>query len=99
RLKHQLPDPPKFNDTQLYYDTWLAQLQLVLSVDDEAIDDSQAQFAFMYLRLDSKPAALYLKLLKHANLTNTYNYHLILDQLDKHNKVENKIQRAKAKLH
>ena len=99
RPKRQLPDPPKFDGTQLRYDTWLAQLQLVLGVDGEAIGDAQAQFAYVYLRLDSGPAALCLELLKHATLTNTYDYHLILDQLDRHNGVENKVQRAKAKLH
>jgi hypothetical protein len=99
RPKRQLPDPPKFDGTQLHYDTWLAQLQLVLSVDSEAIGNAQAQFAFVYLRLESGPAALCLELLKHANLTNTYDYQLILDQLDRHNGVENKVQRAKTKLH
>ncbi|KAH6711708.1 hypothetical protein BKA61DRAFT_487204, partial [Leptodontidium sp. MPI-SDFR-AT-0119] len=63
----------------LHYNTWLAQLQLVLGVNSEAISDSQAQFAFVYLRLDSGLAALCLELLKHANFTNTYNYYLILD--------------------
>jgi hypothetical protein len=99
RPKRQLPDPPKFDGTQLHYDTWLAQLQLVLSVDGNAIGDAQAQFAFVYLRLESSPAALCLELLKHANLTKKFDYHLILDQLDRHNGVENKVQRAKNKLH
>jgi hypothetical protein len=71
----------------------------VLGVDSEAIGDSQAQFAYVYLRLDSGPAALCLELLKHANLTSMYDYHAILDQLDRHNGVENKVQRAKTKLH
>ncbi|KAH9205301.1 hypothetical protein DL95DRAFT_317852, partial [Leptodontidium sp. 2 PMI_412] len=70
-----------------------------LGVDGEVISDSQAQFAFMYLRLDSGLAALYLELLKHANLTNIYNYYMILDQLNRHNRVKNKVQRAKAKLY
>lgn len=99
RPKRQLPDPPKFDGTQLHYDTWLAQLQLVLSVDGDAIGDAQAQFAFVYLRLESSPAALCLELLKHANLTKTYKHQLIIDQLDRHNGVENKVQRAKTKLH
>ena len=99
RPKRQLPDPPKFDGTQLHYDTWLAQLQLVLSVDSDAIGDAQAQFAFVYLRLESSPAALCLELLKHANLTNKYDYRRIIDQLDRHNGVENKVQRAKTKLH
>jgi hypothetical protein len=97
--KRKLPDPPKFDGTQLHYDTWLAQLQLVLSVDSDAIGDTQAQFAYVYLRLESSPAALCLELLKHATLTNTYDYQLILDQLDRHNGIENKVQRAKNKLH
>jgi hypothetical protein len=42
RPKRQLPDPPKFDGTQLHYNTWLAQLQLVLSVDGDAIRDAQA---------------------------------------------------------
>ena len=71
----------------------------MLSVDGEAIGDTQARFVYVYLRLDLGPAALCLELLKHATLTNTYDYHLILDQLDRHNGVENKVQRAKAKLH
>ena len=71
----------------------------MLSVNGDVIGDSQAQFAFVYLRLDSGPAALCLELLKHANLTKTYDYQSILDQLDRHNGVENKVQRAKAKLH
>ncbi|KAH9204187.1 hypothetical protein DL95DRAFT_319918, partial [Leptodontidium sp. 2 PMI_412] len=50
-----------------------------LGVDSEVIGDSQAQFAYVYLRLDFGLAALCLELLKHANLTNTYDYHLILD--------------------
>ena len=99
RLKRQLPDPPKFDGTQLHYDTWLAQLQLVLSVDGDAIGDAQAQFAFVYLRLESSPAALCLELLKHVNLTNTYDYRSIIDQLDRHNSIENKVQRAKTKLY
>lgn len=99
RPKRQLPDPPKFDGTQLRYDTWLAQLQLVLSVDGDAIGNAQAQFAFVYLRLESSPAALCLELLKHANLTGKFDYQLIIDQLDRHNGVENKVQRAKAKLH
>ena len=99
RPKRQLPDPPKFDGTQLHYDTWLAQLQLVLSVDGDAIGDTQAQFAFVYLRLESSPAALCLELLKHANLTKKFDYREIIDQLDRHNGVENKVQRAKAKLH
>ena len=49
RPKRQLPDPPKFDGTQLHYDTWLAQLLLVLSVDSDAISNTQAQFAFVYL--------------------------------------------------
>lgn len=99
RPKRQLPDPPKFDGTQLHYDTWLAQLQLVLSVDGDAIGDTQAQFAFVYLRLESSPAALCLELLKHANLTKKFDYRQIIDQLDRHNGVENKVQRAKTKLH
>ena len=99
RPKRQLPDPPKFDGTQLHYDTWLAQLQLVLSVDGDAIGDAQAQFAFVYLRLESSPAALCLELLKHANLTKKFDYRQIIDQLDRHNGVENKVQRAKTKLH
>ena len=91
RPKRQLPDPPKFDGSQLHYDTWLAQLQLVLSVDGEAIGNAQAQFAFVYLRLESSPAALCLELLKHANLTSKFDYQLILDQLDRHNGVENKV--------
>ena len=63
----------------------------MLSVDGEAIRDAQAQFAYVYLRLDLGPAALCLELLKHATLTNTYDYYLILDQLDRHNRVENKV--------
>jgi hypothetical protein len=99
RPKRQLSDPPKFDGTQLHYDTWLAQLQLVLSVDGDAIGDAQAQFAFVYLRLESSPAALCLELLKHANLTSKFDYRLIIDQLDRHNGVENKVQRAKTKLY
>jgi hypothetical protein len=72
---------------------------LVLSVDGKAIGDAQAQFAYVYLRLESSPAALCLELLKHANFTQTYDHQLILDQLDRHNSVENKVPRAKNKLH
>jgi hypothetical protein len=79
RPKRQLPDPPKFDGTQLHYDTWLAQLQLVLSVDGDAIGDAQAQFAFVYLRLESSPAALCLELLKYANLTKKFDYKQIID--------------------
>jgi len=99
RPKRQLPDPPKFDGTQSRYDTWLAQIELVIGVDGDAIGDAQAQFAFVYLRLESSPAALCLETLKHANLTKEFDYRRILDQLDRHNGVENKVQRAKAKLH
>ena len=99
RPKRQLPDPAKFDGTQSRYDTWLAQMELLMEVDGDAIGNAQAQFAYVYLRLESSPAALCLELLKHANLTKEFDYRRILDQLDRHNGVENKVQRAKAKLH
>ena len=74
-------------------------MELVIEVDGDAIGDAQAQFAFVYLRLESSPAALCLEILKHANLTKEYDYRRILDQLDRHNRVENKVQKAKARLH
>ena len=42
RPKRQLPDPPKFNGTQLRYDTWLAQIELVMRVDGDAIRNAEA---------------------------------------------------------
>ena len=99
RPKRQLPDPPKFDGTQSRYDTWLAQMELVMRVDGEAIGNAEAQFAYVYLRLDSSPAALCLEMLKHANLTQDYDYRLLLDQLNRHNGVENKVQRARTKLY
>ena len=74
-------------------------MELLMEVDGDAIGNAQAQFAYVYLRLESSPAALCLELLKHANLTKEFDYRRILDQLDRHNRVENKVQRAKAKLH
>ena len=74
-------------------------MELLMEVDGDAIRNAQAQFAFVYLRLESSPAALCLELLKHANLTKEFDYRRILNQLDRHNGVENKVQRAKAKLH
>lgn len=61
----------------------------------------KAQFAFVNLRLESSPADLRLELLKHANLTGTFDYQLILDQLERHNGIADtdKVQRAKTKLH
>ena len=69
-----------------------------MEVDGDAIGNAQAQFAYVYLRLESSPAALCLELLKHANLTKVFDYQRILEQLDRHNGVENKVQRAKEKL-
>ena len=70
-----------------------------MRVDGEAIGNVEAQFAYVYLRLDSSPAALCLEMLKHANLTQDYDYRLLLDQLNRHNGVENKVQRARTKLY
>ena len=74
-------------------------MELVIRVDNDAIGNAEAQFAYVYLRLESSPAALCLEILKHANLTKVFDYQRILEQLDRHNRVENKVQRAKTKLH
>ena len=73
-------------------------MELVMRVDGDAIGNAEAQFAYVYLRLESSPAALCLEMLKHANLTKVFDYQRILEQLDRHNGVENKVQRAKEKL-
>ena len=69
-----------------------------MRVDGDAIGNAEAQFAYVYLRLESGPAALCLEVLKHANLTKEFDHQRIIDQLDRHNGVENKVQRAKEKL-
>ena len=74
-------------------------MELVMRVDGDAIGNEEAQFAYVYLRLESSLAALCLEILKHANLTKEFDYRRILDQLDRHNGVENKVQRAKTKLY
>ena len=73
-------------------------MELVMRVDGDAIRSAEAQFAYVYLRLESGPAALCLEVLKHANLTKEFDHQRIIDQLDRHNGVENKVQRAKEKL-
>ena len=40
RPKRQLPDPPKFDGTQSRYDTWLAQMELLMEVDSDAIGNA-----------------------------------------------------------
>ena len=70
-----------------------------MRVDGEAIGNAEAQFAYVYLWLESSPAALCLEMLKYVNLTQDYDYRCLLDQLNRHNGVENKVQRAKTKLY
>ena len=62
-----------------------------MRVDSDAIRNAEAQFVYVYLRLKSSPAALCLKMLKHANLTKEFDYQRLFDQLNRHNKVENKV--------
>ena len=73
-------------------------MELVMRVDGDVIGNAEAQFAYVYLRLESGPTALCLEVLKHVNLTKEFDYQRIIDQLDRHNRVENKVQKAKEKL-
>jgi hypothetical protein len=94
RPKPSLPDPDKFNSTVQRFDTWLPSIRAKLQVDSPAIDNSIAQFYYIFLNLESSVQAQILPQLNTA----TYDYNTILDQLSCVYNNPNKIQEAEDRL-
>ena len=63
RLRPTLPDPPCFDGKRSNFPTWLLEIGNKLDTDGAAIGTHEAQFAYVYARLDStlqKMAAAYV---------------------------------------
>src|SRR5215471_854278 len=61
-----LSDPEKFTSTVYKFNTWLPSIKSKLRVDQAALEDSIAQFYYVYLNLDSKVQAMILPQLSQA---------------------------------
>ena len=64
RLRPTLPDPPCFDGKRSNFPTWLLEIGNKLDTDGAAIGTHEAQFAYVYARLDSTPqkmAAAYVR--------------------------------------
>ena len=98
RLKPSLPNPEKFNGQSYKFDTWLPSIKAKLRVDNAAIRDLVAQFYYVFLNLESHVQAMVLSQLGQAELSNTWDYNTILDQLSRIYNNPNKVQEAEDRL-
>ncbi len=58
--KASFPDLEKFNGQVYKFDTWLPLIRAKLQIDSIAINDTIAQFYYIYLNLDSHIQAIVL---------------------------------------
>lgn len=98
RPKPCLPDPAKFDGNQLTWDSWFPEIKAKLRIDGDAIGGLEAQFWYLYSRLEGKIQALVAPQLAHAEDNHAYDPQTILDQLVRLNDNPNKQQEAADKL-
>lgn len=98
RPKPCLPDPEKFNGTQIMWDTWLPSIKAKLRIDGEAIGGPEAQFFYLYGRLEGKVQSLVTPQLTVAEATQQYDRDSILQQLARIYDDPHKIRDAEDKL-
>lgn len=98
RPKPCLPDPEKFSGSQITWDTWLPSIQAKLRIDGEAIGGPEAQFFYLYGRLDGKVQALVMPQLQVAEDQQQYDPAALLRQLARLYDDPHKIRDAEDKL-
>jgi hypothetical protein len=76
-----LPDPEKFAGHQFTWDTWYPSIQAKLRIDGEAIGGPEAQFFYVYGRLEGKIQALVSPQLQVAEDNGEYDPQELLNQL------------------
>lgn len=98
RPKPCLPDPDKFSGSLISWDTWLPSIQAKLRIDGEAIGGPEAQFFYVYGRLEGKVQALVIPQLQVAEDLHEYDPNALLQQLARLFDDPNKIRDAEDKL-
>lgn len=96
--KAVLPDTEKFAGTALTWDTWHPSIQAKLRVDGAALGGSEAQFFYVYSRLESKVQALIMPQLSQAEDSKIYNPQEIISQLARLYDDPHKVREAEDKL-
>ena len=98
RPKPCLPDPDKFSGSLFAWDTWLPSIKAKLRIDGDAIGGHEAQFFYVYSRLDGKVQALVMPQLQVAEERREYDSDGLLRQLarlyDDPNKVRARSRQA-----
>jgi TolA-binding protein len=93
-----LPDPEKFAGHQFTWDTWYPSIQAKLRIDGEAIGGPEAQFFYVYGRLEGKIQALVSPQLQAAQDNEDYDPQELLKQLARLHDDPNKVRDAEDKL-
>lgn len=98
RPKPCLPDPDKFSGAPFTWDTWLPSIQAKLRIDGAAIGGPEAQFFYLYGRLEGKVQSLVTPQLTVAEATQEYDPAALLTQLARIYDDPNKTRDAEDKL-
>lgn len=96
--KATLPDPEKFAGTPYTWETWYPSIQSKIRIDGPAIGGPEAQFFYVYGRLEPKIQGLVMPQLAQAEDNGVYDPQHIIKQLARLFDDPNKIRQAEEKL-
>lgn len=99
RPKACLPDVEKFSGATYTFETWLPSIEAKLRIDGAAIGDLEAQFWYLFSRLDGKIQALVMPQVQQVSETLIFNPQDLLDQLDRIYDDPHKVQQAENALY
>ncbi|EGZ76080.1 hypothetical protein NEUTE2DRAFT_146077 [Neurospora tetrasperma FGSC 2509] len=97
--KAGLPDVEKFNGAAYTFETWLPSIQAKLRIDGDAIGNAEAQFWYLFSRLDGKIQALVMPQVQQASELQVFDPQDLLDQLNRIYDDPHKVQQAENALY
>ncbi|KAK4221747.1 hypothetical protein QBC38DRAFT_347391, partial [Podospora fimiseda] len=99
RPKPSLPNPDKFSGQQYTWENWEASIKAKIRIDGPAIGGPEAQFYYVYDRLEGKIQSLVMPQLVQAEETKIYNVDDLFKQLSRLYDDPNKVREAEDALH
>ncbi|KAK4206345.1 hypothetical protein QBC37DRAFT_133625 [Rhypophila decipiens] len=79
--KPRLPNPDKFDGTLSTWEVWYPEMKAKLRITQQALDEEEAQFWYIYSRLEKKVQALVAPQIAYAEREQSYETQALFDQL------------------
>ncbi|KAM7189382.1 hypothetical protein V8F33_010070 [Rhypophila sp. PSN 637] len=79
--KPRLPNPDKFDGTLSTWEVWYPEMKAKLRIAQQALGEEEAQFWYIYSRLEKKVQALVAPQIAYAEREQSYKTQALFDQL------------------